>query len=300
MRLWTLIKIVAGLAVVAVAIFTALLVRHVREAPLGGIFSQLVPVEMDARPVESLPAADPRLPDIDPGAKIFEKAREMIAVGDLVGARERLRTIVSIYPRSKSAPEARRIVGEMNMDELLSAAQMEGKSVHVVQRGENYIGIAAKYKTTLDCIMHLNGLLDTSSLHPGDEIVVMPLELRLLIEPARKSLSLWQEGRFVKEYTLLAADTGSMRSSLRTTVSGKAGFVAGRRVTPGMKGYRESVKVFTLDKSPLQIRAIAPAADGEEDVSSPGRGFFLRTEDAEELALVLRPGNEVEIRAAAP
>lgn len=300
MRLWTLIKIVAGLVVMAVAIFTALLVWHVREAPLGGIFSELVPVEFNARPVDSLPVADARLPEIDPGAKIFEKAREMIAVGDLVGARERLRTIVSIYPRSKAAPEARRIVGEMNMDDLLSAARMEGKSVHVVQRGESYLGIAAKYKTTLDCIMHLNGLLEPTALHPGDEIVVMPLELRVLIEPGRKALSLWEEGRFVKEYPLLAADAGSLRGSLRTTVSGKAGFSAGRRVTPGMKGYRESVKVFSLDKSPLQIRGVAPAEGGEEEPSSPGRGFFLSPEDAEELSLVLRPGNEVEIRAAAP
>lgn len=300
MRLWTLIKIVAGLAVLGVAVFTALLVWHVREAPLGGIFSAFVPVEFDARPMESLPVADAGLPEIDPGMKIFERAREMIAVGDLTGARERLRTIVSIYPRSKSAPEARRIVGEMNMDELLSTARMEGKSVHIVQRGESYLGIAAKYKTTLDCIMHLNGLLEPGALHPGDEIIVMPLELRVLIEPGRKALSLWDGGRFIKEYPLLAADTGNLRSGLRTTLTGRAGLVGGRRVTPGMKGYRESLKTFILDKTPLQIRGVPSAAEDEEETSAPSRGFFLNGEDAEELSLLLRPGNEVEIRVAAP
>ena len=111
MRLWTLIKLVAGAVVLGITVFTGLLVWHVQEEPLGGVFSQLVPVKFDPKPIDTLPKPDASLPDIDPGAKVFEKAREMIAVGDLDGARERLRTVVSIYPRSKSAPEARRIVG---------------------------------------------------------------------------------------------------------------------------------------------------------------------------------------------
>ena len=44
---------------------------------------------------------------------------------------------------------------------------------------------------------------------------------------------------------------------------------------------------------------LSAAKDGGEDLS-PGPGFHMAPEDAEELALLLRPGNEVEIRAAAP
>lgn len=301
MRLWTLVKLVAGAAVFAVTVFTLMLVWHVRREPLGGIFSELVPVRFEPRPIDTLPQANADLPEIDPGAKVFEKAREMIAVGDLAGARERLRTVVSIYPRSKAAPEARRIVGEMNLDELLSAGHMDGKTVHIVRPGESFLGIAAQYDTTLDCIMHLNGLLDLKGLHPGEEIIVMPLQLRVLVEPGRKVLSLWDGGRFVKDYTLLSMDLAGLKGGLRTKISSKSGLSGERRVTPGMKEYRQSSKVFALEKSPLQIRALDPAAeraDGED--LSPGPGFHLAPEDVEELALLLRPGNEVEIRAAAP
>jgi len=300
MRLWTLIKLVAGAVVLGVTVFTGLLVWHVQEEPIGGIFTELVPVQFDPQPVETLPQADARLPEIDPGAKVFEKAREMIAVGDLAGARERLRTVVSIYPRSKSAPEARRIVGEMNLDDLLSASHMEGKDIHIVRSGENFSGIAAKHDTTLDCIMHLNGLLDLKGLQPGEELVVMPLELRVLIEPARKALSIWDGGRFVKEYQV-GMDLGSVKDGLRTKISSKAGISGDRRVTPDMKDYRESAKVFSLEKTSLQIRSVDPAAPREEGADlSPGPGFHLSVEDAEELALILRPGNEVEIRPAGP
>ena len=83
-----LIKIVAGFVVLGVVVFTAMLVKHVRQEPLGGVFSEWVPVNIDAKPLVALPEADSDLPEIDPGAKVFEKAREMIAIGDLQGDRK--------------------------------------------------------------------------------------------------------------------------------------------------------------------------------------------------------------------
>jgi hypothetical protein len=301
MRLWTLIKLVAGAVVFAITVFTGLLVWHVHNEPLGGIFSELVPVQFDPKPVATLPQANADLPEIDPGAKVFEKAAEMIAVGDLQGARERLTNVVSIYPRSKAAPEARRIVGEMNLDDLLSAARMDGKAVHIVRPGESFLGIAAKHNTSLDCIMHLNGLMDLKGLQPGEELIVMPLDLRVVIEPGRKVLSLWKVGQFIKEYPVVSMDIGSLKGGLHTKISSKSGQAGDRRVTPGMKEYRESEKIFSLEKTALQIRSSDPAAKREDgDNLSPGPGFHLSVEDAEELALLLRPGNEVEIRAAGP
>ena len=39
------------------------------------------------------------------------------------------------------------------------------------------------HQSSLDCLMHLNGLLDLNRLQPGDELVVMPLNLRVVIDP---------------------------------------------------------------------------------------------------------------------
>jgi len=301
MRLWTLIKLVAGAVVFGITVITGLLVWHVHNEPLD-IFSEWVPVQIDPKPVVALPQANSDLPEIDPGAKVFEKATEMIAVGDLAGARERLKNVVNIYPRSKAAPEARRIVGEMNLDDLLSAVHMDGKEIHIVRPGESFLGIAAKHNTSLDCIMHLNGLMDLKGLQPGEELIVMPLELRVLIEPGRKALSLWKGGQFIKEYPLLSADMGSHKGGLVTKISSKSGISGDRRVTPGMKDYRESEKVFALEKTSLQIRsAVEDKEDGDDNpATGPGPGFRLPVEDAEELALLLRPGNEVEIRSSGP
>ncbi|MCW1887808.1 LysM peptidoglycan-binding domain-containing protein [Luteolibacter flavescens] len=304
MRLWTLIKLVAGVVVLGVTVFTGLLVWHVQNEPIDGIFTKLVPVQFDPKPMVSLPVANADLPEIDPGAKIFEKAAELIAIDKLPEARERLRTVVNTYPRSKAAPEARRIVGEMNLDDLLSAAHMEDKAIHIVRPGESYTGIAMKHNTSLDCIVYLNGLMDLKGLHPGEELVVMPLDLRVLVEPGRKSLSLWKGGQFIKEYPLLSADVGSHKSAQVTKITSKAGIAGDRRVSPDMRDYRESEKVFSLDKTPLQIRSFhredKDDDDDDDDRRPAGPGFILSVEDAEELALLLRPGNEVEIRVTGP
>lgn len=306
MSLGTLVKIVAGLLVLAVVTFTLLLLRHVRVEPMGGIFARLVPVAVTAGPVVELPEPNANLPAFDPGQKVFERARELIAVGDLGGARDKLRMVVTIYPRSASAREARRILGEMNLDELFSAGHMSGKEIHVVERGDSYLAIAAKHDTSLDMLMHLNGLMDLSTLHPGDELVVMPLDFKVLIEPRRGTLTLLDGAKFVKEYhfeKVISPPSGDQK----TKVDSRVGTVDGRRVLPGQAAYRGASKVIGLERLPHQIAVWTGGGDADAGDGGDGanggdegfpRGFYLSRADIEELAILLRPGNEVEIRSS--
>ena len=63
-----------------------------------------------------------------------------------------------------TALAARRIVGEMNLDEILSTSHMAGKTNHIVKSGDSFLGIASRYKTSIDCIMHLEDVGDSSKL----------------------------------------------------------------------------------------------------------------------------------------
>lgn len=294
MRLWTLIKLIAALGVMLVMAFTGMLAYHVAVRPLGGVFAEIIPDpvrirdgQTDAEFAKMLESAE--MPDIDPGEKTFQKAHELLAMGRLPEAREKLAAIVNIFPTSASAPVARRIVGEMNLDEILSSSHMEGKQIHVVKRGDSFLGIAGKYNTTMDCLMHLNSMMQLRNIQPGDELVVMPLDFRLLIEPRRKTLSIWAGGRFICEYLVL--DMGSLTSSVkRTTISSKMAELDGKRVQAQSKDYRAANKIIQIAKPALQIRAW----DGDEE--KPANGILLRPQDMEEISLLTRVGNEVEIR----
>ena len=329
MSLWTFVKLLAAAAVLGAIAFTCMFAYHMAVRPMGGVFEKIVPnptVVMNAQPdaefAESVNAAE--MPDLDPGEKAFQKALELIAMGKLADASEKLNAIVNIFPTSSSAPVARHIVGEMNLDEIFSAAAGAGKQTHLVKRGDSYLSIAAQHKTTLDLIINLNGMQELKNLQPGEALMVMPLEFSLLIEPQKKSLSLWDGARFICAFPIVHLNAAGKLANLRTTINSKSGQVDGRRpkpettpkaksgtkanakasakpatnadpkadAKPDAKGVAPGGKAIQLAKLPLQIRAYAADDTG-------ARGIFLSAADIEELFLLTRVGNAVEIRNSA-
>lgn len=295
MSLWTLIKIVAGIVVLAVMGFTGMLAWHVVVAPLGGVFEKIIPNpadvtgrQPDADFAKQLDTVVP--PDIDPGEKAFQKAHELLALGKLDEAREKLTAIINTYPGSISAPVARRIVGEMTLDELLSSSNLEGKKTHIVKRGNSFFGIASEYHTSLDMIMFLNGMMEMKNLQPGDELVVMPLDFRLLIEPQRKSLSLWDGGRFIRDYPIIHFGVTGTLSPGKTQIASKMAELDGRKIAPQSKEYRAAEKIIQLAKPAILIHG------SDESEGSSSRGIVLSPQDMEEISLLTRVGNAVEIR----
>jgi hypothetical protein len=295
MSFWTFCKLLAAVGVIAIMVFTGMLAYHVAVAPLGGVFAKIIPTpvqvaagQTDAEIVKTLDS--PEMPDIDPGEKAFQKAHESLAMGKLPEAREKLESIISLFPSSSSAPAARRIVGEMNLDEILSAAHMDGKKAHVVKRGDSFLGIAAQEKTTIDAIMHLNSMMELKGIQPGEEIIVMPLDFRILIEPHRKALSVWDGARFICEYPVLHIGGNVSHAQPKSQISGKFAELDGKRIQTQIKGYRGAPKIIEFGKPPVQIRGW----DGKGP--KPVTGILLNMPDLEELNLLTRSGNEVEIR----
>ncbi len=298
MSLWTVLKLFSAAGVLAVMSFTGMMAWHILVKPMGGVFERVIPNPgevmgggRDAEFAKMLDSAE--LPDIDPGEKTFQKAHDLLALGRLEEARGKLTTIINVFPSSATAPKARRIVGEMNLDEVLSTSHMDGKVVHEVKRGNSFLGIAAEHHTTLDMVMHLNSMMELSNLQPGDELIVMPLDFRLLIEPARKVLSLWDEGRFICEYPILHLGVTGELAAGKTAISSKLAELDGKRIPSHLKSYRAAEKVIQISNPTLVIRG---AADDGGDDGEFARGIILSPEDMEEISLLTRVGNEVEIR----
>lgn len=236
------------------------------------------------------------LPDFEPGQKEFHRALELIATGQLDQALEKLSLIQKLHPNSQNGPEARRILGEINLDRLLNIENMTNKKRHLVKSGDSFFKIARDYETTLDNIMFLNGLLDTSRLHPGDDLIVMPLNFQLVFDSARERIELHLDGALVKEYPAQKLDLPRLpKRSLKSKISLKVAELRGRPYRPTHPNYRRGIKVlgFKVRSTQIQIRPV-PKVD-EED---PGRGIFLSFSDMEELSMLIRRGNEVEIKPA--
>jgi hypothetical protein len=289
-----MIKIIAALAVVGVVAFTGALTYHIGVEPLGGVFEKIIPeagtvlrVTKEEDIAKLLDAAE--MPDFEPGDRAFQKAHELIAMGKIGEGREKMLSIVNVFPTSPAAPTARRIVGQMNLDEILSSQFAEGKTEYKVKRGDSYFAIAGRGNTSLDMIMHLNGMMELPNLQPGDELQLMPLDFRILIEPQRKSVSLWDGAKFICEYPILRLN-GASPSAGKTVIESRRATLDGRTVAPTDKNYRSASKSIQLQRPALRI---LPYNETED---TPPPGIFLSDADIEELFLLTRTGNEVEIR----
>lgn len=296
MRFVTILKVLSTLVVMVVLACTAMLTWHVTVEPLDGVFGKFIPDPAGVGKKRgsgdvSRVLDGPKVPDADPGEHPFRRASDLLAMGKTAEARERMTALINSFPTCASAPKARKILGEMNLDELLSVQMTPGKEVYRVTRGDSYLGIAARYQTTLEAIFHLNSMLEMRGLRPGDELLVMPLNFRLLIEPKKGVVSLWDEGRFLYEYPLLKVTGQLVLPARATEIEAKSAVAAdGGRVLPGTAGYATATKVIQLKQPALRILGW----DGEG--VPPGSALVLRSQDMEELNLLVRKGNTVEFR----
>lgn len=240
--------------------------------------------------------------DFVPGQREYDRSLELLAMDRKDEAVEKLLFIQNLYSDSENGAEARRILGEINLDEILSIENMSNKMIYTIKPGEGYLNVANNSRTTLDCMMFLNGLLEMSPLHVGDELVVMSLNFKLVVDLAKRRIELFRpdeekkEHIFVKDYPIMKLDLASLRGkSIHSKISRKQGEINGEVVRPALSGYRHATKVlgFKAGRHFIQMRSVP-----ERDEEDPGRGIFLMNSDMEELSMLIRIGNEVEIKPA--
>ena len=100
----------------------------------------------------------------------------------------------------------------------------------------------------------------------------------------------------MKDYPIMKLDLASLRGkSIHSKISRKQGEINGEVVRPALSGYRHATKVlgFKAGRHFIQMRPVP-----ERDEADPGRGIFLMNSDMEELSMLIRIGNEVEIKPA--
>lgn len=254
------------------------------------------------------------LPRMDPGMKRFEAAAEMLHAGRIPEAREALFKLIQQFPDSASCTEAKRIIGEINMDELFSSEPVPGKRDYIVQPGDSLALIASRQGTTTDMLIRMNGLMSTT-LHPGDHLTVMPLEFNLLVDASAKTVALrrvvGEKEFFFKEYHArdLRLPEG-LKLPAEMEIRGKSAMLEGRALLPADARYMEADKWLpgsrtgVVLRTPPPVRAIPVQAQPSDGAATPREtaappppetGVFLSREDLEEIFILVRNGSKLYI-----
>ncbi|MFK5921596.1 MAG: LysM peptidoglycan-binding domain-containing protein [Verrucomicrobiota bacterium] len=277
-RLKLVFVFLSFLILVAAAVFVAYYWEHVVKPDLA--------IEQELKKEVNVKAR--AAPDL--GVREFEQVVELLKKGESMTARERLYYLMEYYPDSSVLPEARRIVGEINTDLLISKIPLEGKSEYVVKSGDALAAIARHHQTTIDYIMRANGRT-TSIIHPGDRLWVFPLNFEVVIDQSEKVIRLELKGLFFKEYPVIKfALPPQVKAPVKAEIKDRVAWFEEKRVLFNNKNYLKSKKWLQTSRRGLIIRAYDGSDKAEEEF-----GILVAPEDLQEMFTLFRVSTSIRL-----
>ncbi|MFT4550073.1 MAG: hypothetical protein ACI8XO_004737 [Verrucomicrobiales bacterium] len=224
---------------------------------------------------------------IDVGAREFQEAMDQMQRGEVAAAHAQLSELVRTYEDSSAYSKSRRILGEVNMDRLLSNVRTPGKIDYVVKGGDSLNRIASQQKTTVDYIMFVNDLQGLT-LQKGASLLVGELEFSVNVSLDDKKLTLLRDEKFFKQYPIRVSR--NIRPA-DTKIESRTAFAKNRSVRIDQADYVGSEKWLNCGKG-ITLGPFTPETRDDSDL----RGIFLDVADIEELYTVLRNGMPVRVR----
>ncbi|CAN5505906.1 hypothetical protein BH20VER1_BH20VER1_30230 [soil metagenome] len=232
---------------------------------------------------------DPSLPEFQAAAKLRQE-------GKLSEARSAFTAFLQKYPTSKRAEEAKDLLGDVNMDILLSKYPSPEKEEYVVKSGDVLARVANRMKTTPELIMRTNNLSGTM-LRIGDRLLISRPQFSLFIQRKEQTVTLLDKGAFFKRYRVLNVKLGPKQAArLSTRVAETFAWRDGDRVGFGTKEYigsarwiRFAAPGYYLYPEPTES---VPKPGG---VASPPTGLGMVASDVEELSGLVNSKTPVTI-----
>jgi len=241
-------------------------------------FKQEMAVQKEQRgEVRTEPTPDISLPEFQAAAKLRQD-------GKLAEAREALAAFIQKYPTGLHVEEAKDLLGEVNIDILLSRYPSPEKEEYVVKPGDVLQKVANRVKSTPELIMRTNNLSGTM-LRIGERLLVSHPEFSIVIQRKAKLIVLLNHGAFFKQYHVREAKLGPKQPPKVTTkVAETMAFKDGKRVGFGTKEFVGSTRWIRLGAPAYTIYSVPDTARPNLDQPAPPQGLGLAATDANELS----------------
>ena len=253
------------------------------------VFKQDIQVRKEQRgEITPAPTPDISLPEFQAAAKLRQD-------GKLVEARDALTAFIQKYPAGLHVDEAKDLLGEVNIDILLSRTPSPEKEEYEVRSGDVLAKIARKLNTTPELIMRMNNLNGTM-LHIGERLLISHPDFSFVIERKGKLVVLLNHGAFFKQYHVREVKLGPKQPPKVTTkVAEIMAWRGGRRVGFGTKEFIGSTRWIRLGAPSYTIYAVPDSAHPNLDQPPPAVGIGLAAADVEELSGLVNSRTPVTI-----
>lgn len=252
-------------------------------------FKQEIAVQKEQRgEVPPEPTPDISLPEFEAAAKLRQE-------GKLNEAHGALTDFIQRYPAGLHVEEAKDLLGEVNIDILLSRTPSSEKQEYIVKPGDVLANVARKVKSTPELIMRMNNLSGTM-LHIGERLLVSHPEFSIVIQRKAKLLVLLDHGAFFKQYHVREEKlTAKQPPKVTTKVAETMAWRDGKRVGFGTKEFIGSTRWIRLGAPAYTIYSVPDAAHPNVGHPPPPQGLGLAATDVEELSSLVNKRTPVTI-----
>lgn len=234
-------------------------------------------------------------PTPDPGIPGFQRIKALQAAGITPAVREEWIAWVASNTNSPLLPQARQLLGNANMELLFQSSANPALLTYIVVKGDSLAKIALKQHSSAELIQRANQLPNIN-LQIGQQLVIPQLKISLEIDRAGKTVTLLENGSYLKEYPFLSCPTApKVPATINSKVLDKSALSGTKRIAFGDKAYASAEKSILLTQAPAIVAAPeqtrpsatdsgqtnTPAASSSP-VSMPG-GYVLSKEDLQEI-----------------
>jgi len=239
--------------------------------------------------VTQLPAPDISLPE-------FQAAAQLRQEGKLAEARDALVVFIQKYPGGLHVEEAKDLLGEINVDILLSRYPSPEKTEYVVKSGDVLAKISRRLKTTPELIMRMNNMSGTM-LHIGEHLLISHPDFSIVIQRKANLVMLLNHGAFFKQYHVREAKLSPKQpSKITAKVAETMAWKDGKRVGLGSKDYISSTRWIRLaGAAAYTLYSMPDSAHPNLDQPPPPVGLGLAASDVEELSSLVNNRTPVTI-----
>src|SRR6267378_808198 len=226
-------------------------------------FKQEIAVRHEQRgDVPPEPTPDISLPEFQAAAKLRQE-------GKLAEARDALAAFIQEYPAGLHGEEAKDLLGEINIDVLLSRTPSPEKQEYIVKPGDVLQNVARKVKSTPELIMRMNSMSSTM-LHIGERLLISHPEFSIVIQRKAKLAVVLDHGQFFKQYHIQEEKLGPKQPPrVVTKVSEVMAWRDGKRVGFGTKEYMGSIRWIRLAASAYTIFSVVDSAHPNLEQPAP-------------------------------
>lgn len=191
----------------------------------------------------------------DPAIPEFQRLQRLQASGITPSLREGWNTWIDSNPKSPLLAEGRRQLGSVNMALLFNPQENPTLVTYSVVKGDSLAKIASKQHSNAELIQKANQLPGIN-LQIGQQLVIPQLRLSLELDRAAKTLTLLNNGAYLKEYPLLSTPPApSTPAKVSTKVLDKSAIAGTKRVAFGDKAYASSEKSILIAQAPAIVAA---------------------------------------------